>query len=94
MYFDSSHRAQTARTSICAESGTSPPEKAPNSAQTAFFGSISVQKVRFGGFLELAETPLFAQIDVLAVWALWLESRYTRFSSIPLLHGSRLGKGT
>ena len=29
-------------------------------------------------FLESAETPLFAQINVFAIWALWLELKFTK----------------
>ena len=54
-------------------------------AKTLFY----VQKVRkqcafahvFALFPELAETPLFVQIDVAAVWVLWLDLTYTRSES-------------
>ena len=47
----------------------------------------SAQKVRFaalfGTLLESAETPLFVQINVFAVWALRLDRKYTSFCRNP-----------
>ena len=87
VYFLSSLRGQTAKTLICTKSGVSADsrksaEKCAKSAEKK-----SAQKVRFSAlfahfsalFLESAETPLFVQINVFAVWPLRLDRKYTVF---------------
>ena len=81
------------------------PERAPKSAKTAFFFlrkkyAFFTQKVRFSAlfgtkFLVLAETPLFVQINVFAVWALRLDRNCTRASNYRgaiFLHGGHAPK--
>ena len=61
------------------------PERAPKSAENRTFCVKSAQKMRkkcgfphfWALFLESAETPLFLQINVFAVWALRLDRKYT-----------------
>ena len=63
------------------------PERMSKSIQKQTFRTTIAENMRFGALfwrsLELAETSLLAQIDVLAVWALWLELKYT---SVVWLH--------
>ena len=90
VYFMSSLRGQTAKTLICTKVGFPPiPERVPKSAREphflCIFCTLFVQKVRFSAlfvhflalFLESAETPLFVQINVFAVWPLRLDRKYT-----------------
>ena len=76
VYFLSSLRAQTATTLICTKGGVSAdPKRAPESVEFAHFlrafYAKSAQILHFLAlFLGSAETPLFVQINVFAVWAL------------------------
>ena len=86
-YFRSSLRAQTAKTLICTKSGVSADSRksakkcgkphflrkkcAPFCAKSAVFRTF------WRSFWESAETPLFVQINVFAVWALRLDQKYT-----------------
>ena len=92
VYFRSSLRAQTAKTltSICTKSGVSADSRksAKKCGKPPFCVkkcALFTQKVRFSAllalFLESAETPLFVQINVFAVWALRLDRKYTRLVS-------------
>ena len=76
VYFLSSLRGQTAKTLICTKSGVSADsrksaEKCAKSAVLRTFRHFSAL------FLESAETPLFVQINVFAVWPLRLDRKYT-----------------
>ena len=58
------------------------PERAPQSAQNCTFAQKVYKKCGFAHFealfLESAETPLSAQINYLAILALWLVLKFTR----------------
>ena len=90
VYFLSSLRGQTAKTLICTKSGVSADSRksAEQCGEPHFLRkkcTKSAQKVRFSAlfahfsalFLESAETPLFVQINVFAVWPLRLDRKYT-----------------
>ena len=90
VYFLSSLRGQTAKTVICTKSGVSADSRksAEKCGEPHFLRkkcTKSAQKVRFSAlfahfsalFLESAETPLFVQINVFAVWPLRLDRKYT-----------------
>ena len=95
VYFLSSLRGQTAKTLICTKSGVSADsrksaEKCRKVRRTALFAhflcifcakSAVLRTFRhfLALFLESAETPLFVQINVFAVWPLRLDRKYTRF---------------
>ena len=36
-------------------------------------------------FLESAETPLFAQINILAIWARWLELKFPSLRGVAVM---------
>ena len=89
VYFRSSRRAQTAKKFFSAQKVGFPPipERVPKSAENRTF---CVKRAHFlpvkcgfphflALFLESAETPLFVQINVFAVWALRLDRKYTSF---------------
>ena len=94
MYFLSSLRGQTAKTLICTKSGVSADsrksaKKCRKVRRTALFAhflcifcakSAVLRTFRhfLALFLESAETPLFVQINVFAVWPLRLDRKYTR----------------
>ena len=98
VYFNLSHRAQKAKTLICAKVGFPPiPERAPKSAPKAhFWRSFCTKSALFEHFWALflesakphflrrqsAETPLFAQTNVFAFWALWLKLKYKTLASL------------
>ena len=101
VYFLSSLRGQTAKTLICTKSGVSADsrksaEKCRKVRRTALFAhflytfcakSAVLRTFRHFSalFLESAETPLFVQINVLAVWPLRLDRKYTTtvFRALP-----------
>ena len=91
VYFRSSLRAQTAKTLICTKSGVSADSRksakiCAKSAENRTFCANSAHFLRkkcgfphfLALFLESAETPLFVQINVFAVWALRLDRKYTK----------------
>ena len=59
--------------------------------ETALFAYVLHEMRAFAHFwvlfLESVETPLFAQINVFAVWALWLELKFTIELQFPGLTG-------
>ena len=93
VYFLSSLRGQTAKTLICTKSGASADsrksaEKCRKARRTALFAQKVYKKCAKSAvlrtfwhfsalFLESAETPLFVQINVFAVWPLRLDRKYT-----------------
>ena len=93
VYFLPSLRGQTAKTLICTKSGVSADSrKSAKKCRKARKTALFVQKVRkkcaksavfrafrhfLALFLESAETPLFLQINVFAVWPLRLGRKYT-----------------
>ena len=93
MYFLSSLRGQTAKTLICTKSGVSADsrksaEKCRKVRRTLFAQKMykkcaksAVLRTFFAHFsalfLESAETPLFVQIKVFAVWPLRHDRKYT-----------------
>ena len=104
VYFLSSLRGQTAKTLICTKSGVSADsrksaEKCRKVRRTALFAhflytfcakSAVLRTFRHFSalFLESAETPLFVQINVFAVWPLRLDRKYTSQGHSWLLHVS------
>ena len=89
VYFLSSLKAQTAKTFIDLHKKWFPPipekvrKKSENRTLCAlFYAKKSGFEHFFALFLESAETPLFVQINVLAVWTLMLDRKYTS-SAIP-----------
>ena len=92
-HFLSSLRGQTAKTLICTKSGVSADsrksaEKCRKVRRTALFAQKVYKKCAKSAvlrtfrhfsalFLESAETPLFVQINVFAVWPLRLDRKYT-----------------
>ena len=95
MSFLSSLRGQTAKALICTKSGVSADsrksaKKCRKVRRTALFThflcifcakSAVLRAFRhfLALFLESAETPLFVQINLFAVWPLRLDRKYTRF---------------
>ena len=82
VYFLSSLRAQTAKTLICPKSGfrrfQKECHKVRKTALSVHFLHTKRGFLHFLAlFLESAETPLFGQINVFAVWALRLDRQYT-----------------
>ena len=89
VYFRSSLRAQTAKTLVCTKSGVSADSRksAKKCGKPHFYRkkcALLCKKCGFPRFLALflesAETPLFVQINVFAVWALRLDRKYTRIN--------------
>ena len=90
VYFLSSLRGQMAKTLICAKSGVSAEfqKECRKVRRTALFAqnlytfcaksAVLRAFLHFSAlFLESAETPLFVQINVFAVWPLRLDRKYT-----------------
>ena len=98
VYFLSSLRGQTAKTWICTKSGVSADsrksaEKCRKVRRTALFAQKLYKKCAKSAvlrtfrhfsalFLESAETPLFVQINVFAVWPLRLDRKYTILEAV------------
>ena len=98
VYFLSSLRGQTAKTLIRTKSGVSTDssksaEKCRKVRRTALFAQKMYKKCAKSAvlrtfrhfsalFLESAETPLFVQINVFAVWPLRLDRKYTNVACI------------